>query len=59
MKCSKYLEYLGIDIGVSTLEDSFGELWGDEIVFRRVNSTGILYVPIPFIENKFSLRMNT
>ena len=50
---------LEINSGLATLEESFGELREDEVVFRRVYSTGVFHVPVPVIENKLYIRIDT
>ena len=56
---SKHMGYLGINYGLLTIEDSFGELGEDKIVVRRVYVTGVCHGPVPVVYNKLSIRIDT
>ena len=49
--------YLGINSGIDNLEDSFDELREYILVARRFYGTGVCHVPVPVVDNKFSLRV--
>ena len=51
--------YLGINYGLLTIEDSFGELGEDKIVVRWVYVTGVCHGPVPVVYNKLSLEVDT
>ena len=49
----------GINSRLPTIENSFGKLREDNIFFRRVYGTGVCHGPVPVVENKLSLRIDT
>ena len=50
---------LGISSGLPTLENSFGEIGEDKLVVRMVYGTSVCHGPVPVVENKLSLRIDT
>ena len=56
---SKHLVDLIINIGLAFLENRFGKLREYEIIDRMVNDTYICHGPVPVVENKYSLRIDT
>ena len=50
---------LGINSGLPTLENGFGELREYKLVVRRVYGTSLCHVPVPVVGNKLSLRIDT
>ena len=40
---------LGINSGLTNIEDGFGKLGEDKIVFRRVYDTGLCHGPVPVV----------
>ena len=56
---SKHIGDLGINSGLPTLEICFGKLGEDKLVVRRVYDTGVCHVPVPVVENKLSIRIDT
>ena len=51
---STHLGDLGIDLGITCLEQYFGELWEDEIDVRSVHETYVCHGPATFVENELS-----
>ena len=51
--------YLGISSRLPNIEDSFGELGKDRLVVIMVYDTGVCHGPVPAVDNKFSLRIDT
>ena len=56
---SKHMGDLGINSGLPSLENSFGELGEDELVVRRVYDAGVCHGPVPVVKKKLSLRIDT
>ena len=56
---SKHMGDLGINCGLPILENCFGELGGDKLIVRRVYDRGVCHGPVPVVENKLSLRIDT
>ena len=49
----------GINYGLPTIENSFGEL-GENIIFvRSVYDAGVCHGPVPVVKKKLSLRIDT
>ena len=46
---SKHMGDLGINSGLTNIEDGFGKLGEDKIVFRRVYDTGVCHGPVPVV----------
>ena len=49
----------GINSGIPTLENSFGELREDKLIVRRVYGTGVYHGPVPVVKNKLSIGIDT
>ena len=49
----------GINSGLTTLENSFGELGKNILFVRRVYDAGVCHGPVPVVKKKLSLRIDT
>ena len=56
---SKHMGDLGINSGLPSLENSFGEIGDDKLVVRRVYYSGVCHVPVPVVKKKLSLGIYT
>ena len=54
IESSENMGDLGINSGLPSLENSFGELEEDKFVVRRVYGTGVCHRPVPFVKKKLS-----
>ena len=54
-----YLMLLILYFALPTLENSFGKPGEDKLVVRRVNVTGVFHGPVPVVQDKLSLRIDT
>ena len=59
MEFLKHMGDLGSNYRLPTLEKIVGELGEDKLVFIRVYDAGVCHGPVPALENKFSLRVDT
>ena len=52
---SKHMGDLGINSGLPTLENSFGQIGEDKLFVRRVYGTGVSHGPVPVVKKIKSL----
>ena len=55
----KHMRDIGINSGLHSLENSFGKLVEDKVVVRIVYTEGVCHGPVPVVNKKLSIRIDT